>query len=46
MRQKTGMIYALVWLATTIIQNQMGGLAGNLEKLNGIYGNMLSAMRS
>jgi hypothetical protein len=24
----------------------MGGLAGNLEKLNGIYGNMLSAMRS
>jgi gliding motility-associated protein GldL len=25
---------------------QMGGLAGNLEKLNSIYGNMLSAMRS
>lgn len=25
---------------------QMGGLAGNLERLNNIYGNMLSAMRS
>jgi gliding motility-associated protein GldL len=27
-------------------KTQMGGLASNLEKLNGIYGNMLSAMRS
>jgi gliding motility-associated protein GldL len=31
---------------TEKFKNQMGGLAGNLEKLNGIYGNMLSAMRS
>ncbi|MCB0508220.1 MAG: gliding motility protein GldL [Chitinophagales bacterium] len=27
-------------------KTQMNGLANNLEKLNGIYGNMLSAMRS
>lgn len=31
---------------TDKFKTQMGGLAGNLEKLNGIYGNMLSAMRS
>jgi len=31
---------------TEKFKSQMGGLAGNLEKLNGIYGNMLSAMRS
>jgi gliding motility-associated protein GldL len=31
---------------TEKFKTQMGGLAGNLEKLNGIYGNMLSAMRS
>ncbi|MDB5227479.1 MAG: gldL [Bacteroidota bacterium] len=31
---------------TEKFKTQMGGLAGNLERLNGIYGNMLSAMRS
>ena len=31
---------------TEKFKTQMGGLADNLEKLNGIYGNMLSAMRS
>lgn len=31
---------------TEKFKSQMSGLAGNLEKLNGIYGNMLSAMRS
>jgi len=31
---------------TEKFKTQMGGLAGNLEKLNSIYGNMLSAMRS
>jgi gliding motility-associated protein GldL len=31
---------------TDKFKTQMGGLANNLEKLNGIYGNMLSAMRS
>lgn len=31
---------------TEKFKSQMGGLAGNLEKLNNIYGNMLSAMRS
>ncbi|MFN8284811.1 MAG: gliding motility protein GldL [Chitinophagales bacterium] len=31
---------------TEKFKTQMSGLAGNLEKLNGIYGNMLSAMRS
>ena len=31
---------------TEKFKTQMGGLAGNLEKLNGIYGNMLSAMLS
>jgi gliding motility-associated protein GldL len=27
------------------VQEQLGGLAGNLTKLNGIYGNMISAMQ-
>lgn len=31
---------------TDKFKTQMGNLAGNLEKLNSIYGNMLSAMRS
>lgn len=31
---------------TDKFKTQMSGLASNLEKLNGIYGNMLSAMRS
>lgn len=31
---------------TDKFKTQMGNLAGNLEKLNNIYGNMLSAMRS
>lgn len=31
---------------TDKFKTQMSGLATNLEKLNGIYGNMLSAMRS
>lgn len=31
---------------TDKFKTQMSGLANNLEKLNGIYGNMLSAMRS
>ncbi len=31
---------------TDKFKTQMGGLANNLEKLNGIYGNMLTAMRS
>ncbi len=31
---------------TDKFKSQMGSLAGNLEKLNGVYGNMLSAMRS
>jgi hypothetical protein len=31
---------------TDKFKSQMGNLAGNLEKLNNIYGNMLSAMKS
>ena len=31
---------------TERFKTQMGGLAGNLEKLNSVYGNMLSAMKS
>jgi hypothetical protein len=27
------------------VQEQLGGLAGNLTKLNSIYGNMLTAMQ-